>query len=591
MLSFRQKIFINYIVVFLVFIIVMFPIISHWVRYLVIQTMETRVVEIISKIQDAPNDEALIRRLKNQKSSAFFRFGLINDQHKILYDSHVKRILGPKFSQDYIVHHPEVAQAFEEGEGYHEAFSKLLDQKFSYFAKAFDFNGRTYVLRTSFPHHYISQLVNDFEIGFLGFASAILLLFSLMTWFIINYLTKPIQLIINAVKPYQEGQQAMLPAIDMGRINSRGDFAKLALTLNGLSEKIQNHINILTNERNEKKAILESLVEGVIAVDENFKISYVNSAAQYFIESNDNLIGSNFNITNQTECIELLQNCQKEQRPLTKTLQTTINGKRVYLEIIAAPKKENWGAILVLQDKTAHHKIAEMRRDFIANASHELKTPITIIRGFTEALQDNPELPPDVHAEITGKIMKNCERMTHLIKDLLTLADIENIPHYRLTRCDIIQLLKNCYNIHLEVFPETKFMIKKSDHQKFMIIADANLLELAFMNLIENAAKYSLVPAEISVFLEEFDDCIKISIADKGLGIPEADLEYIFDRFYSVDKAHSKKMGGSGLGLSIVKTIVEKHMGSITVSSILGEGTTFVIILPKREIDLDSTEI
>src|SRR4051812_41847135 len=122
MLSFRQKIFINYIVVFIVFIIVMFPIISRWVHHLVIQTMETRAVEIIDKIREAPNGEALIRRLKNQKSSVFFRFSLISDEYKMLYDSHVKRVLGPKFSQDYVIDHPELTQAFKEGKGYHEDF-------------------------------------------------------------------------------------------------------------------------------------------------------------------------------------------------------------------------------------------------------------------------------------------------------------------------------------------------------------------------------------------------------------------------------------------------------------------------------------
>jgi two-component system phosphate regulon sensor histidine kinase PhoR len=585
MLSFRQKIFINYVIVFLVCIILMFPLISNWVEHLVIQTMETRAAELIIQIKDAPNDEALIRRLKYQKGSVFFRISIINHEHKVMYDSHIKRLLGPKFSQEYVVSHPEVLKAFRDGKGYHEEHSKLLDQKFSYFARAFDFHGKTYVLRTAFPYAYISQLIHDFEIGFLGFATAILLLFSLMTWFMIHYLTSPIQKIINAVKPYQEGQQTMLPAIDMSSMKSKGDFAMLALTLNSLSARIQLHIDSLTGERNEKEAILESLVEGVIAVDENMRISYVNHMANKLIGINKESIGELFNAANEEKFEELLKDCQIKHTPLSETLQFTLEGQRFYLDIVAAPKKRNGGAILVLQDKTAHHKIAEMRRDFIANASHELKTPITIIRGFAEALHDNPDLPRTIQVEATAKIMRNCQRMTTLIKDLLTLADIENLPTSRLTECNILALVEQCCATLLEVFPETQIRIDQP--KEMFLIADESLLEMAIMNLIVNAAKYSSKPAHIHISLEESEKNIKIVVADQGMGIPPLDQEHIFDRFYTVNKAHSQKMGGSGLGLSIVKTIVEKHYGTIEVFSELGKGSTFTITLPKRDIQLE----
>jgi two-component system, OmpR family, phosphate regulon sensor histidine kinase PhoR len=225
-----------------------------------------------------------------------------------------------------------------------------------------------------------------------------------------------------------------------------------------------------------------------------------------------------------------------------------------------------------------------MRRDFIANASHELKTPITVIRGFAEALHDNPELSKEVQEQVTGKIVRNCNRMTGLIKDLLTLADIENIPSSRLTECDLYDLSERCRFMVLEAFPDA--LIEISKHQEeISLIADAELLELALTNLMENAAKYSKRPAQITVILKATADQVQIEIADKGIGIPLVDQEHIFDRFYTVDKAHSQKMGGSGLGLSIVKTIVEKHFGTISLVSELGKGTTFTILIPKRKLD------
>jgi two-component system phosphate regulon sensor histidine kinase PhoR len=441
MFSFRQKIFISYLAVFLVFIVLMLPFVTSWVHRIVFQAMEDRASEIIANIKDAPNNEALVRRLKDQKGLMFFRSSVITDEHKVLYDSHTKRILGPKFSQNYVVDHPEVLQAFQEGVGYNEDYSQILNQKFAYFAKSFDFHGRTYVLRTAFPHQYVVEITHDFEMGFLGFSTIVLLMFSLMTWFVIYHLTIPIQRIIQAVKPYQEGTQPTLPEIELKNLNPSDDFSKLAFTLNSLSAKVQHHIDTITKERNEKEAILESLVEGVVAVDGNMHITYSNHMAFKLINHfHPQLVGKDFSTLHQERSESLLKSCQQEKKPLTDTLEFYQEGKKVYLDIVAAPQKDNAGAILVLQDKTAHYKIFEMRRDFIANASHELKTPITVIRGFAEALHDNPGLPLETQKEVTYKIVRSCNRMTALIKDLLTLADIENIPSSRLIECDLYVL-------------------------------------------------------------------------------------------------------------------------------------------------------
>jgi two-component system phosphate regulon sensor histidine kinase PhoR len=324
------------------------------------------------------------------------------------------------------------------------------------------------------------------------------------------------------------------------------------------------------------------LVEGVIAVDDDMKVTYSNLMARKFINSKDrDYLGLPFSELHQERCNTLLQECQQEKNPLSDTLEIYTEGKKTYLDVIAAPKKDDAGAILVLQDKTAHYKIFEMRRDFIANASHELKTPITIIKGFAEALHDNPGLGRETQLEVTEKIVRNCNRMGALIKDLLTLADIENIPSSRLHDCNLAHLMEQCRSILLEVFPETKMTIVELQPD-IHLVADIDLLELAFINLIENAAKYSKLPAEIKVTLDEIDKEVIIHIADKGIGIPQADQEHIFDRFYTVDKAHSQKMGGSGLGLSIVKTIVEKHFGTITLQSELGKGTIFTLRFPQR---------
>jgi two-component system phosphate regulon sensor histidine kinase PhoR len=196
-------------------------------------------------------------------------------------------------------------------------------------------------------------------------------------------------------------------------------------------------------------------------------------------------------------------------------------------------------------------------------------------------LHDHPELPEATTVEVTGKIVKNCQRMTALIKDLLTLSDIENIPAYRLIKCDLVAITAQCRSNLQDAFPEAKINIRKNDHESYSLLADPSLIELAITNLIENAIKYSVSPAHIEIVFENTPKDLKFSITDQGIGIPPADLEHIFERFYTVNKAHSQKLGGSGLGLSIVQTIVHKHFGEIFVTSELGKGTTFTVVLPR----------
>lgn len=573
MFSFRQKIFLSYLLLFLIFLILLSPFSSVLVRRVVMQAMENRASELIAKIQNAPNNEALIRRIKEQKALIFFRVSVITNERKVLYDSHTKRLLGPRFSQEFIVDHPEVNDAFKSGWGFNEDYSDLLSQKFAYMARAFDFHGKTYVLRTAFPYRYVSELSNDFEFGFLLLATAVLLLFSVLTWFIINHLAKPIQEITNAVSSYRDSDT--LPEIKLSSANPGDDISKLANTLNSLSANVQNQFNRLSQERTQKAALLESLVEGVIAIDENNTITYANSSAS-------ELLGINFSTGNAYEgpFRELILNAQHQQKPLTESMQLKKTNQTLYLEAVAAPIQAGTGAILVIQDQSSTHRMLEMRKDFIANASHELKTPITIIRGFAETLHDNPELPEQTTVDITGKIVRNCERMATLVKDLLALADIENLPESRLHEFDLTQLTERCCQQLRELYPDAKVTFNSTPEIYFT--GDPVLIEMAINNLLTNAAKYSNPPADITVHLSDTAQNITLTVQDKGIGIPKSDLPRIFERFYRVNKAHSLKVGGSGLGLAIVETTIRKHFGEIKVDSEVGKGTTFIITLPKN---------
>lgn len=581
MLSFRQKIFLSYVIVFLVFMALMSPFSSLIVGRVVEKAMENRAIELIDRIKTAPNNEMMLRKLKELKPLIFFRISVITDTRKVLYDSHTKRLLGPRFSQEHVVDHPEVLQALKYGVGYSEDYSDILAQKFAYTAVAFDFHGKTYVMRTAFPYRYVKELISDFEAGFIILSSIVLILFSLMTWVIINKLTKPLQSIITAVSTYREGVYSPLSELRELADSTTGDAGKLAETLVSLSERVERQIYSLREERYEKEVLLESLIEGVIATDRQMQVTFVNESALKFLDlPKERVLGQPFESLGKPQAYRLLLDCQNKQMPVVEAIGETIDGVEHFFDIVAAPKRDNTGGILVIQDKSDHYRILEMRKDFIANASHELKTPITIIRGFAETLHDNHDLPPEIMEDVTSKIVKNCERMATLVRDLLALADIENIPASRLSTFNVFDLANKVKNTLLEVHEDAEILIESEDVKNLEIRADYDLIEMAFINLMQNAIKYSNPPAHVEVQLSRSDKDLLIRISDRGIGIPKADIARIFERFYRVDKARSRKVGGSGLGLSIVENIIKKHSGRIEVTSEVGVGTTFTITMP-----------
>jgi len=581
-MTFRQKIILTYIVVFLLFLSLMIPFATRSATVIMYGVMEERANELIAAIKGAQNEVGLITTLKDQKPSLFYRVTLINSKRQVLYDTHTKRLLGGSLTRDFPVQHKEVLEAFEKGVGYNEEFSLILNQEFAYFAKRFDFHGEPYVVRISFPLRYVMQITQDFKIGFVFLSTLILLLFSIMTWIVLNYLTRPIQEIISAISPFQQGTSQVVPEIILRNTNSRDEFGQLADTLNALSRKVQQQINHLIEEREEKEQVLESLVEGVVAVDRKLNVIYANtSALQIFMAANEKeiFIGDPENLKKGS--LDMLKKCIMDEAPLTDLLEFDEEKGTRYFQRIAVPIKGLSGAILVLQDQTSQHRVIEMKREFVANASHELRTPITIIQGFAETLQEPELLSKEQINIVVEKITRNCERMTTLIEELLLLSDIEHLPEERIEECDLLFLLNKCKDQVLEAWSGAEIEIDSHGLTEVNIYGIPNLLERALFNLMENGIKYSRDLLFVKVDIREQKKSFEISFIDKGIGIPPEDLDLIFTRFYRSEVARSSKARGSGLGLAIVEAIVLKHGGKILVKSKLGQGATFTLILPK----------
>lgn len=585
-MSFRTKIFLSQLALFVLIILLLIPLVNSIVERIAISSLESSTESLILIVKNAPNEDGMIALLETHKTFPVSRITLLNDKQCIIYDSYLQNLLKDKYVPNSVAAHPEVAEALKTGKGFYRGYSHLFSRELLYVAVRFDFHGDIYVMRTAYTTKLVDQFLSSFEIGFFVFCITVLMFFAFMTWLIFHRLSRPIQKITHAIRSYEVGKEEELPHIVVSSGKGKDDFTVLADTINALSDRIRSQIKSITDERNEKEAILESLGEGVVAVDANMHVRYVNFIGSKMLGvPKRHLVGKPFPTGKDQRLaplfekgLKLLEACQETGQIVTDSIAIGDLHKR-YIDLIAAPKTKGSGAIIVLQDKSSHYKVLEMGKDFVANASHELRTPITIIKGFAETLQDLPEMTPEMLCDITEKIVRNCERMDTLVKNLLTLADLEHLPATRFQECDLVALVDNCRHMVQAVYQDAEITIEKNEDE-IIVSADPDILELAIMNLVHNAAKYSTPPAKITVTIEHVNDEAKIVIADQGIGIPESDIEHIFERFYTVNKAHSRRLGGAGLGLSIVKTIIERHDGLIEVASVLGFGTTFTITLP-----------
>lgn len=434
----------------------------------------------------------------------------------------------------------------------------------------------------------LQRLITYFKASLFFVGLFVLVLSSIVYWVVLSILMRPIQQILDQILSCKEGTGELLP-LNVPPFSQGHNLGKLVYAFNALSERVRLQVDHVKQQARETEGILESLNEGIIAFDASAKVTFANRIAYRILGvATPSLTGESLLKQGSSD---FLQKCNDIVLQALQTAESVHHtwrfstGPYVYLDLIAQPMIHHGGAILVLQDKTSDTQIVEMGKDFIANASHELKTPITIIRGFAETLRDAPRLSAPVQKEILEKIVRTTERLDNLVKSLLMLADAENFSTSKFRPCDFRAILDHCHHLLLMAHPSVQVALD-SNPQPIWLFADRDLLELAVMNLLENAVKYSSSPSSIAIEIRTSDAWVEISFQDRGIGIPAFDLPRIFDRFYTVDKAHSRKTGGAGLGLSIVKTIIEKHGGMIFADSEVGKGSVFTIHFPQRVLAL-----
>ncbi|OGN61720.1 MAG: hypothetical protein A3F09_01870 [Chlamydiae bacterium RIFCSPHIGHO2_12_FULL_49_11] len=276
------------------------------------------------------------------------------------------------------------------------------------------------------------------------------------------------------------------------------------------------------------------------------------------------------------EIAEIADRVWKEDFVFRKEIQIFGSKERIFCVMRRAGRRL-W---IFLDPRQSEVKVIEMGKAFIANASHELRTPITIIKGFVETLQEVGDLSEEMFMSIMEKIEKSCRRMENIIKNLLILADLDRDPIIETDTVRITEFIEDAARQVIELYPHITIE-QVLDHAEMEIAADRSLAEIALINLLKNAAKYAGEKAKIEVVATESGSEVEIKVIDYGIGLQKEELGRIFERFYSVDKAHSRKLGGTGLGLSIVKLIMDKHRGKVGVTSTPGSGAVFTLTFPK----------
>jgi len=478
---------------------------------------------------------------------------------------------------------PEIVDAFQDGTGSSLRFSDTLQREMMYVAKrignADDPDG---IVRVSVPVTSLEErlwtIYWDIAVG----GTLIATVAALVSWMVSRRLMRPIDELKKGAERFSSGQfDAPFPIPEFEEI------AGLAEAMNQMAEQLDERIRTTTQQRNEQEAVLSSMVESVIAVDKHERIISMNQAA-------GRMLGLDAADVTGRPLRETVDNSALHQL-FTKALTTSAPVESEFVlqrdtslviqahgTVLRDASGEGIGAVGVLNDITALRRLEDVRRDFVANVSHELKTPITSIKGFVETLLDGALESPDDARRFLAIIAKQADRLNAIIEDLLTLSRIEQEEEKAeniLGRGSVSEVIDAAVQLCRNAAETKDIAFEVSCPEDIQAMINPTLLEQGIVNLVDNAVKYSEAGSRVRIEAGERNGEVQIRVIDEGVGIAPEQLPRLFERFYRVDKARSRSLGGTGLGLAIVKHIAQAHGGRISVDSELGKGSRFSLHL------------
>ncbi len=360
------------------------------------------------------------------------------------------------------------------------------------------------------------------------------------------------------------------------------EFGLLGLTLNLLGEELSERMATLSQERTQLAALFGGMVEGIVAIGDDDRVLFANGAADKLLKASAS--GSRGKQISDVPGLGLVLpvviRCRTEKKRKHTELTVTDGEQLVVLETHASPFKgeQTAGVVVVLHDVTELRRLERVRRDFVANVSHELKTPLTSIKGYVETLQSGAKTDPATLDRFLQRIDVNIVRLVELVQDILSLARIENQEGLLAkSAVDLGAVARHTLVHHEHAVASKNISLKVNVADHIVVQGDREALRQVVDNLLTNAIKYTPTGGEVSLRIDRQGDVAQLSVEDTGVGIPPEHHARIFERFYRVDKHRSREDGGTGLGLSIVKHLVSAMNGKVSVASEPGRGSQFLV--------------
>ena len=409
-----------------------------------------------------------------------------------------------------------------------------------------------------------------------------LLVTVVLGFFIARSITVPINELREKAEKMSEGDFSQEVSI-----KSDDEIGRLAEMFNLLRQKLDYTLSEISNEKSKLETIVKDMADGLLAVDMNRRIILANPAAMLLLSITQNDInekGYDEIMGRKNKNLLFDQIRQKVKNAgAHDTFDFAGRAFAVRYDRFLDENEDDIGIIILIQDITEQQKLDNMQRDFVANVSHELKTPLTTIKSYTETLLDGAITDPETTRSFLTVVDAETDRMSRLVRELLQLSrlDYKEVNWYK-KEVNIINVLKTAVT-KVEMTAGTKgqqleCLFEKD--QKILLVIDRDRMEQVLLNILSNAIKYSPEDSTIRINAVKDENHANISVTDDGIGISEREIPRVFERFYRVDKARSREMGGTGLGLAIAKQIIEEHGGTIVIKSALGAGTCVTISLP-----------
>ena len=493
-------------------------------------------------------------------------------------------IADSEFSPEEMDNHryrPEIIAANKSTIGQSQRYSRTLQKPMLYVAvSAMASNSNLGYIRTALSTERIDEEINYLRRVIITAASLTGLIALFIGYWLAMSFARPLRQMTLIAKNYAHGRyQLRIPS------HRRDEIGDLARSLNQMADISAQRFDIIKTERDQLSTILKSMNEGVITVTSEGLITHVNAAACRMLRtSGERCLGQALkDIDGSNNLDQAFVQCHKQQTSVERTIQldgyTFARHYRLHVTLLKHSYKAD--AILVLQDITDVQRIDKMRADFVANASHELKTPITAIRGFAETLIEDETIEHGMRQRFIRKIHGQSIRLSDLVSDLLALSRLESNDTAFNTQVDLQQIVQRvCANLQAVAQSHKIVLELEVIDGPMMLLGDDNALGQMATNLIDNAIKYTTEMGTVTVTIKAEEGMAVLNVKDNGLGIDETDQERIFERFYRVDKARSQSLGGTGLGLAIVKHIVQNHKGRLQLKSKLNHGSTFTVKIP-----------